>query len=821
LTENAKPQTARFIGMPISHNQKIVRPRIARLINTALLAALLITLICVFVPFSPEMPAAGLDPSWMHSMNEAVAQGFAFGKDIIFTFGPYASIYTKTYHPATDFMMIGGSLYLALSYWICLVVLIKGVPWRWPIALCAALACITISRDALLFLYPLLVCLTCYKITAITDCERVASIYSSPFFVFVIFMPFGLLVLIKGTILILCSVMILLCCIFFIFNRKITHTIACLASPVFSTTLFWLASGQYIADLACYFTSMAPIISGYSEAMSIGGDALDTILYYLASVFLLVSIYKEKILRIPFKLYLLCVYFVFLFMSFKAGFILHDSNHACIAGTAVLLAALSLPFVIKTRLLFLALVLCIISWSYIYIEYSKTSTLRIPNNIIETYSKTWTGLKNRMEKDLWLKHRFDSAQDALRKQASFPIMQGSTDIYYLNQSYLIASGNNWRPRPILQSYSAYSPWLAEKNMRHLLGVKAPDNIIFSINPLIYRFPSLDDGASWPILMTNYRPTHMAKDYLFLKKKGVINDIAETSILATETHAFGETVILPESEQPIFAEIEITTNILGRIASFAFKQPSPLEIRIKLKNGSSREFRIIPGMIKAGFLLSPLIENSTEFGLLYCKGGYLDAKRVKSFTIMPRDDQPIYWDNQYVVKFRQLKKTYPPIAPLAIYRINKFADALPKEKTKLTHDCHGFIDKIDDTFINTKEASSLLTSGLLRANGWLAVSFDKGILPDAVYVVLTDRFGRHSYLTTDQTVRHDFNTFAKRPDLKDSGFRVFADISSMDGQYTVGLAYKKGDKVNICPQFKIPLKISRIIEGGANSPTKSK
>src|SRR3979490_2751051 len=77
---------------------------------------LLITTICVFVPFSPSMPGEGLDPSWAFGMNQAVAQGLAFGRDIIFTFGPYASIYTTNFHPATDGLMVWSSLYLGLAF---------------------------------------------------------------------------------------------------------------------------------------------------------------------------------------------------------------------------------------------------------------------------------------------------------------------------------------------------------------------------------------------------------------------------------------------------------------------------------------------------------------------------------------------------------------------------------------------------------------------------------------------------------------------------------------------------------------------------------
>lgn len=46
--------------------------------------ALLIIIIAVFTPLSPKMPAPGLDASWAVGLNQAVAQGLAFGKDIFY-----------------------------------------------------------------------------------------------------------------------------------------------------------------------------------------------------------------------------------------------------------------------------------------------------------------------------------------------------------------------------------------------------------------------------------------------------------------------------------------------------------------------------------------------------------------------------------------------------------------------------------------------------------------------------------------------------------------------------------------------------------------
>ena len=75
---------------------KYFEPANLRLItNIVGIAALFFTTLAVFVPFSPGMPAAGLDPSWRFGLNQAIGQGLAFGRDIIFTFGPHASIFAK------------------------------------------------------------------------------------------------------------------------------------------------------------------------------------------------------------------------------------------------------------------------------------------------------------------------------------------------------------------------------------------------------------------------------------------------------------------------------------------------------------------------------------------------------------------------------------------------------------------------------------------------------------------------------------------------------------------------------------------------------
>lgn len=776
------------------NRKKLVLP-----FNLILWFLLLITSIALFVPFSPRMPAAGLDPSWVFGINQALSQGLSFGKEMIFTYGPYASIYTKSYHPSTDLLMISGGLYLALSFWLYLVLLMKGVQWIWVLVFCVILAGLMQFPDALFFSLPLLVGLVTFKII---DHGSLIKSKLAPFFVVLIFSPFGLLPLIKGSMLIMCGAIAALCAVFFIANRQKLLAILCLCSPIVSMLLFWIASGQSVAVLPSYFVSMAAIASGYTEAMAVDGNVMEVILYIIASAFLLIAIATQKQITITSKVFLLCTFFVFLFLSFKAGFVRHDA-HAIVSGTSILLAAFLLPFIANSRIILPALLFTLVTWSYIDSNYLQTSTAIFFNNVESTYSTSWYGIKNRIENKNWLKTGFDTAVNTLRTQASFPVFSGTTDIYSYNQSYLISSGNHWSPRPVLQSYSSYTPALAEADREHLLGLQAPDNIIFAVEPIDGRLPSIEDGASWPILITNYQPSRLTNEFLFLRKRDSFGEIAKPLKLASEQHTFGESVNLPHSNEPIFAQIEIKPTILGRLANIFFK-PSQLRILLELNNGTKKQFRIISGMIKSDFLISPLIENTTEFGMLYGKNYFLNEKLVKSITIAPGIARSILWNNEYTIAFSQIE-TKSPNDLSKLYKFDSFNEKLSGTKVITAEKCEGSMDVVNGT---SPLPAKLTVSGLLKVNGWLAASVEKALLPEAVYVVLTDAKGKHQYLNTHATQRPDVGAYFKKTELNNSGYTTMADISGLEGEYTLGLAIKYSNKLKICPQFNTPSTITK-------------
>lgn len=773
-------------------------------VNFFLWLVLLITLIAIFVPFLPRMPRDGIDASWQYGINQAAAQGLSFGNEILLTFGPYGCIYTRLYHPSTDWMMLAGSLCLALTYWVCLFLLMKGVHWIWILAFCFTLTCFRYSADTLLFSLPLVVGLVSFK-NLFPGEGRMANNKLAPYYLALLFSPLGLLPLIKGSMLILCMAVNVLCLVYFIIKRQGIYAILCVVSPMLSMLFFWIISGQSAMTLPEYFIGMAPIISGYTESMATNGNTSEIVLFLTAAAFLLLAILIQTKTSGIEKSFLFLTWFVFLFLSFKAGFVRHDA-HAIVSGTSILIAALLLPFIFKSRMIYPAILFAIIAWYQIDHHYINSSITRIGKNFITTYSKAWYGMIKRMENRNWPGKEFDAAVSSIRLKAYFPMMQGTSDIYSFNQSRLIASGNTWSPRPVFQSYAVFSPELAEVNRKHLLGNKAPENIIFRVEPIDGRIPSIEDGASWPVLLANYQPVRMTNNFLFLQKKQSISFIEDHRKLKNEKHRFGEHVLLPNTHQPVMAHIGIKQTFLGSILSFFFK-PDQLQIIVEKHNGMKKQYRMIAGMAKSGFLISPLIDNTTEFAMLYGQPGYLEWKQVKSIVIAPRDGKSWLWNNEYDVTFSILKPN--PLMDISTIDglFDTILDSLPIGYTEATiAHCDGSIDIVNDVYPAPEKAESVES---MSVEGWAAYSAKDGLAADDIFITLKNPDGNTKFITTHRKSRLDVNEAYKQPAMPDAGYTANIKVSLLKGEYFIGLAIGYKGKLVQCSQYKIPVKFGMV------------
>ncbi len=280
-----------------------------------------------------------LDGSWVYSINQAAAQRMTFGHDIIFTYGPYASVYTQTYHPATVWMMLLGYILFYLCYACCFAWLVRPAAWSWTLMLAAMLFAPLIQADVAAYSYMLLEVLFVFRLL---DEETGES--SKPLRLLLaasIFGCAGMLPLVKCSFGVIQLGVSALCLAFLILHRRWMMALVCVFATPIAMLLFWIAAGQRVADLLGYFSSSIPVISGYSQAMSALGQRRETALFLAGALAILLAIVRARSLRRSLKLFLLLAYALYLLVSFKEGFVRQD-EHVYVALVALALASLFL-----------------------------------------------------------------------------------------------------------------------------------------------------------------------------------------------------------------------------------------------------------------------------------------------------------------------------------------------------------------------------------------------------------------------------------------------------------------------------------------------
>lgn len=765
---------------------------------------LTLTLLAIFVPFTPYMPVGGLDPSWALGLLQAQSQSLTIGQDIIFTFGPYSSIYTKLYHPATDGLMLWGSVYLALSLSLASFCTFRGMKTWHQALLILSFALWLTSRDALFFVHPLIATFYAFKKSS-PDNARPCSSRFDYLFVPIIFSALGFYPLVKGSTIAICFAGTVLSALIYFSNKRYLNALLTLIAPVLGFTLGWVLSGQPLASAGDFLLNLTPIISGYTGAMAYQGAKLkviyiDLIIYTLGSIIVLSSSLQIEARSAFTKVLLNLMVLATLFVAFKAGFVRHDGGHAIISAKVLFFAALiTVAFVTRKKTVLFCLLSTLAGSLVINYHYEKTSLSGFPSHVLRHISTTISSIQIRLEKPEHYPALYRQQLDKLQASFNLPKLPGNSDIYSHEQAFLIASENTWNPRPIFQSYSAYTPALLEANHRHLLGEKSPDNIFFAVQPIDNRLPALQDGNSWRTLINRYSPTELTANFVTLTKNKEPNADRRITLLTPEKKLFkfGEAIEIPDHESPIFVKIDTNLNLIGKILNTAFK-PAQLEIRLTLRSGAKKQFRFVSDMAKTEFLLSPLIENTQDYAALYMNPELIAEKYVKSIEITGMFNG-LGWNKNISMEltpsdYKESKEIH------GLYKIatpKRISDELRHE---IAEHCSASIDYING--LNPPPVSFKL-GRFLKMNGWIAKSVSPGQAAGQPYIVLMNTRNKDDvvYYKAERVKRSDVGAHFKSDALNDSGFDIRADTRMLKGEYSLHLGYLENGRILVCAPFR--------------------
>lgn len=679
------------------HGTPIGEPILSRRLRSfwfPIFAAL--TLIGSFVPISPEMPRAGLDPSWMMSMNQAVAQHMRIGHDIVFTFGPYAALYSLYYHPALDYLMLLTGFLFAASY---LAAVLYVADEKRPAAawiLMVFLGWFMQSRDALLFSYPLLL-----AVCAVKFCAEKREIEGPDarqlLLATALCVPLGLLPLIKGNMIALCGVMLFFSAGYLLYQRQRRLAVVSLITPLAAVLSFWALAGQPLSGLADYARSSAQMLSGYTEAMAVRIEFhgvlgylpdVEIAAYLVAAGAVLWNLMRGKVFRSAVKVYLGLCFSFFLFVGFKSGFVRHD-GHAELATNCLMFAALFIGLVRWDRRTKATTLLCALLFVGITLRYNpsviRLAKAKIPyhrapsavpgkglphaeesvaksesfshfvrEGLSGVYGRLVNGPRMRLFHGGGLEKEYRESLAEIRSEYQFPELPGTFDIYPTEQAYILASDDAWDPRPVFQSYAAWEPKLESLNEQHLRTWTAPDHVLIQIAPNDEHMPSLEDGASWAAFLDNYTITGTDWRFARLYRKKVVQPLSKWRVLQDGTQTIGNSVVVPRAEGPLFAKVDLEPTFLGKLTATVFK-PTQVRILLNLSDGTKRDYRVLPKMMKAGFLLSPLVEDTEHFAqFIRGKGRPASGPVVQEMVITPYHPGWRMWKDQYTLKLQEYR-----------------------------------------------------------------------------------------------------------------------------------------------------------------------
>jgi len=564
-------------------------------------------------------PGLGLDESWELVLEYAARHHLQFGKDIVFTYGPLG--FLSTFHSQGHLL---GARVLFAFLWSAVVA--TAATWLmrrmegW--VRCALLLWIIVFpfspfepiEDSAFFVMVYATCL-------LLD-EDHKERWKWPVFVLVFvvlsLIKFTFLMAAVGSLAIIVGVRIL--------QGRTREGFTLGVAACLGFLAVWLALGQALTNLPRWIRGSLEITSGFDAAMSIVPQ-VNVFRAALGALFLFVVALALILRRVPLNLHqagILLTLMLYVFVAWKEGFVRADGHififlwFLPLAFGFYYLREVSGPLAPRSRMVLTALyagtiVLCL-GAAHAQQRDSVTGHFsHLPMRLSYGLKSIDAVILGRAGSLYAARRNPDINRGSLLARAKGEVGDESVDVLGYLQWAALSSGMNYRPRPVVQGYSAYTPYLQDLNEAYFKGPNRPRFVLLCQQTIDGRFPTLDDSAAVNYVINNYTP--IGRDGEFL----VLEHIAAKNISFQLVHEqrlrYGEKLdVSPWAREPLFMSVSMHPSLSGRVTAFLF-QPRPLAIIIS--RGTARErYRFVPVMAERPFLLSPVLNTNSDVLGLY-------------------------------------------------------------------------------------------------------------------------------------------------------------------------------------------------------------
>lgn len=420
--------------------------------------------------------------------------------------------------------------------------------------------------------------------------------------------------------------------------------------------LFWLAAGQRLSDLPEYVRLSLEISRGYSWAMAVepSGHIAAIAVWVIAQALLLtVAIARSdrsRGLRTAVILFAVTQWFI----AWKQGFTRADEHvfgffYFCLFFGVFL--TMELPAPARPVLHDLSIIACITG-------VILTSPLLAAHGPLTAWRRITRFPYQLTHLDAWTA-RFNAALDSAARSSADPALvskvgRSSIDLFTFEQGLLLLNRLNYRPRPIIQSYTAYTSVLLEKNAAFYRSDDAPEFVALRLKAIDKRHPGQEDSLALLEIARRYAVVDNSPDQALLQRRPTLSHpiaAARPGALIVEVSpAFGERIAVPPANGlALWMEVDLKPTTFGRINAFLYHAYQPRLI-VVMTDGREQYFRLISTQSASGFLARPFIESHRDFIDLMQGVNRSDVREFRLELDSPSDEA--LW-HQPVVRFLAL------------------------------------------------------------------------------------------------------------------------------------------------------------------------
>lgn len=570
-----------------------------------------------------------LDAGWGEVLNWGLVHGAQWGKDLVFTYGPLGFLIPGIpFDPATYWStLLLQHVFAAVT--ACLVVdVLRRLPLFAGLAFLLATIVLGYSWStsaALLMVYPLAglaleQASRSHRPDSIGVHALVAALAAytalmplikfSTFPLWLAWLPLGTVILWRAA------------------ARRLVATFA--AASVLGPLLAWWLSGQQLENLSRFVTTSWQVAIHYGAAMQANPPdkladcvALGTTLFGVAYTALLAWRSRRSARRVA-----VCVLFALtLTLTYRASATRADGGHLGILWSV---SAWCAPLLVgmlhgtpahqhrkDACMAFLLMILALApeALSGVYPAYTLQQSYGghytfayARQHLEEIWSPRATYERKLRE---WTVDRAKLAMPELAHEVG----RNSVDVLMNDQSVLLANDLNYDPRPVFQSYSAYSGHLARLNAAFFSGPRAPRWVMLDWGAIDGRYPSTDDALALLSVLRAYRPIASHGDFVLFRSdpraREQIDDwVADAPReLALGFKAFTRVPLSPSAVW--FARLDVQLTPLGKLRSLLFRAPK-LRVDVRTRDGATHRYTLVRAVGRSGFMLSPAIENNGQY-----------------------------------------------------------------------------------------------------------------------------------------------------------------------------------------------------------------